>query len=156
MHKAPTEITRLIHENFWIVMSFVFAKPQMAALLGTKFHGEWEYLHKSIYELAEVRADRALLEMATQLRVLDDQQGLSAIYQRRKEPPLGLVVQGDGRATPLHFRDATNKIMHAALFEWDLNPAEPRVICLPHDAERWKHAEITLLHWMGLIGGLAF
>jgi hypothetical protein len=46
--------------------------------------------------------------------------------------------------------------MHAALFEWDLNPAEPRVICLPHDAERWKQAEIMLLHLMGLIGGLAF
>ncbi len=32
MHKTP-EITRLIHENFWIVISFAFAQPVVAKVI---------------------------------------------------------------------------------------------------------------------------
>lgn len=62
MHKTP-EITRLIHDNFWIVVSFAVARPRIAKVVDEKFLGEWKYLNKSIHEFAEIRADRALLEM---------------------------------------------------------------------------------------------
>ena len=57
MHKTP-EITRLIHENFWLVMAFALSRPNVDELLDKRFLGEWKYLRKSFYELAEVRADQ--------------------------------------------------------------------------------------------------
>src|SRR5258708_40211181 len=33
--------------------------------------------------------------------------------QTKRAPPLGIPVQGDATKTELHFRDLTNKIMHA-------------------------------------------
>src|SRR5262245_53464967 len=43
--KTP-EITRLIHANFWLVISFAFAQPRLE-VLNTRFAGEWKYLRKS-------------------------------------------------------------------------------------------------------------
>jgi len=114
------EITRLIHNNFWIVLSFAFGQPAVGKLIEQKFRGEWKYLHKSVYELAEMRADRALLEMATQLRVLDDAEGISDYFKQVGREPLGHVIQGDGTRTDLHFRDMTNKLMHGVKYEWKL------------------------------------
>ncbi len=156
MHKTP-EITRLIHENSWIVLSFAFARPVVGRVIDDRFSGEWEYLYKSVYELAEIRADRALLEMATQLRVLDDEQEISEKLRRTGHPPLGTVFQADGEATDLYLRDMTNKVMHARSFEWNLTtPDEPTVICHPRDSDRWRQAEIRLIVMMGLVGSLMF
>ncbi len=154
MHKTP-EVTRLIHENFWTVLSFVLARPQAEKLIDEKFQGEWKYLRKSIYEEAEVRADRALLDMATQLRVLDDADGLSDRLRQRDTEPFGKVTQIDGSLTDMHFRDLTNKIMHAARFEWQMTD-DPAVLCHPHDEGRWILAEVRLLPLMALIGELMF
>ena len=57
MHKTP-EIIRLVHDNFWIVLSFAFARPVVGKLINERFAGEWKYLRKSVYELAEIRAPR--------------------------------------------------------------------------------------------------
>jgi hypothetical protein len=62
MDKHTPEITRLIHDNLWIVISFAFGRPTIARILNANFVGEWKYLNKTIYERAEIRADRALLE----------------------------------------------------------------------------------------------
>jgi len=129
MHKTP-EITRLIHrwllesahENLWIVISFAFGQPAIAKFVDARFKGEWKYLNKTIYERAEIRADRALLEMATQLRVLDDAEQLNSHFTQT----MGVVIQGDGSKTDLHFRDLTNKIMHAEKFEWELSFSRSR------------------------------
>ncbi|MGD0562693.1 MAG: hypothetical protein ABSA66_06330 [Roseiarcus sp.] len=154
MHETP-EITRLIHENLWIVMSFAFGQPAIAAYVDKRFVGEWKYLNKTIYERAEIRADRALLEMATQLRVLDDAEQLNYYLKQTKSHALGKVVQEDGSEKDLHFRDLTNKIMHAEKFEWVLSvPDHPKVICHSNDAARWKTAEVDLAALMGLIGML--
>lgn len=152
MHKTP-EITRLIHDNFWIVLSYVLAQPPARALLAEKFKGEWKYLHKLIYEGAEVRADRALLEMATQLRVLDDAENLSGYFKDTGKEPFGSVTQEDGSVTDMHFRDMTNKIMHAASFQWQFGD-DPSVVCQPHEKERWRSAEVKLLPLTALMGGL--
>jgi hypothetical protein len=154
MHKTP-EITRLIHDNCWIVMSFAFGQPVVAKIIQTKFHGEWKYLRQSAYELSEIRADRALLEMATQMRVLDDKEGLNDYFRQTGKTPFGFVIQGDGTKTDLHFRDMTNKLIHSASFEWNLaDPENPIIVCLPHDKERWVRAEIQILAIMAFVGGL--
>src|SRR5262245_46696395 len=119
MHKSP-EVTRLIHDNFWIVISFAFAQPAIGKVIDDKFRGEWKFLHKSVYENAEIRADRALLEMATQLRVLDDAERLSDQLKQRNTLPFGWVVQVDDTKTEMHFRDMTNKILHGSQYEWRL------------------------------------
>ena len=155
MHKTP-EITRLIHDNFWIILSFAFGQPAVGKIMKERFHGEWKYLHKSVYENAEIRADRALLEMATQLRVLDDEQDLNEYFRQTKRPPVGEVVQTDGARTDLHFRDMTNKIMHGTKFEWRLGGDSPTIIVYSNQPERWKCAEINVVTLMGLIGGLMF
>lgn len=155
MHKTP-EITRLIHDNFWIVLSFAFGQPAVGRILNEKFKGEWKYLRKSIYENAEIRADRALLEMATQLRVLDDDQNLNNYFKQTKQPALGEVVQADGKRTELHFRDITNKIMHGTHYEWRLGNDDPKVIISSDQPDRWQNAEISLFRLMGIIAGLGF
>jgi len=106
--------------------------------------------------LAEIRADRALLEMATQLRVLDDAEDLSSYYKETEKAALGSVRQADGTETLLHFRDMTNKIMHAAHFEWRLGSGEPTIVCRSKDVSRWEYAEIRLIALMALVGGLMF
>jgi hypothetical protein len=155
MHKTP-EITRLIHDNFWIVLSFAFGQPAVGKVIDRKFKGEWKYLYKSVYENAEVRADRALLEMATQLRVLDDAEGLNDYFKQTKRPPFGYVIQGDGNRTEMHFRDMTNKLMHGVKYEWRLGGDPPTIVVHSNEPARWHTAEISILALMGLIGSLTF
>jgi hypothetical protein len=146
MHKTP-EITRLINENFWTILAFAFGRPAVVKIIRDRFSGGWKYLNKTVNELAEIQADRALLEMATQLRVLDDAEGLSKYYKETGDDlTLGEVTQSDNKKEPLYFRDMTNKIMHAASFRWELlMEGGPIIICLPHDDARWKKPELTSL-----------
>jgi hypothetical protein len=153
MKKKTPEITRLIHDNLWVVISFAFGQPAIAKFVDAQFKGEWKYLNKTVYERAEIRADRALLEMATQLRVLDDAEQLSSYFAQTKRPPMGVVIQADDSKTELHFRDLTNKLIHSEKFEWQLSdPDNPKVICYSNDLARWKSAEIDLTALMALIG----
>jgi hypothetical protein len=154
MERTPN-ITRLIHDNLWRVLSYAFGKPAIAKFLDARFNGEWTYLEKTISKHAEMQADLALAEMATQIRVLDDEAKLRSIYKRVKRPPLGLVVKADGSVESLHFRDLTNKILHAKAFEWQLSdPDNPKVVCHSNDVERWQRAEIDLAQLIALIGML--
>ena len=155
MHKTPG-ITRLIHDNFWVVLSFAFAQPAVDRLLDNKFKGEWKYLRKSVYENAEIRADRALLELATQLRVLDDEQALNDFFKQTQHPGFGEVVQGDGMRTTLHFRDMTNKVMHGTRYEWRLGDDNPIIVIHSNQPDRWQIAELSIIRLMGLIGQLMF
>jgi hypothetical protein len=155
MQKTP-EITRLIHDNFWIIISFAFARPVVDRVIDKHFLGEWKYLYKSVAEYAEIRADRALLEMATQLRVLDDAENLTEVFKQAKRPPLGHVVQADGTRTDLHFRDMTNKAMHGTRYEWRLEGDKPKIIVHSDQPDRWQYAEISIIALMSLVGGLAF
>jgi hypothetical protein len=154
MHKTP-EITRLIHDNLWIIISFAYGQPVVARVVNERFLGEWKLLWKTI-EYAEMRADRALLEMATQLRVLDDAEGLSKLYRKMKYPPFGHVIQVDDTRTELHLRDLTNKAMHGTRYEWRLEGEDPKIIVHSDQPERWKYAEISVIALMWLGGGLMF
>jgi len=151
MHKTP-EITKLIHENFWLVLLFALSRPAVKEML-EHFEGEWEPLRDSFGERAEIRADRALLEMSTQLRVLDDADGIS---DRFKEP-FGTLIKKNGATTALSLREVTNKVIHASSFQWDFSDVKkPKVICLPGDSDSWVLAEVDLIALAGAIGCLSF
>lgn len=153
MHN-PYELVRNAQENFGTV---AFGQPTIGAVINEQFKGEWKFLNKLVYEVSERRAARALLEMAVQLRALDDLNDLNSSYQQQKMPSLGTVVQGDGSTTELYFRDMTNKIMHARGFSWELaNAKDPIVVCLSRDGTRWKEAHIKLVTLMMYLGGLGF
>jgi hypothetical protein len=42
MQKTP-EITRLIHDNFWIIASYTFGQPVVIQMMEKQFHGEWKF-----------------------------------------------------------------------------------------------------------------
>ena len=98
-----------------------------------------------LFEIPEEDADKALLQCAVLIRVLDDSERLGDYLQQLEQPGFGQVVKPDGSTEPLYLRDLTNKVLHAATFEWDFSDYEkPAVICHPFDAERWKSARIDL------------
>ena len=150
-----SEITKLIHDNFWTVVSFAFAQPAIGKIINQKFAGEWKYLHKSVYEDAEIRADLALLEMAMQLRALDEADDLSDTFRQKEQLPFGIVVQADGSHTEMLFRELTDKIVHGGRFEWRLcDPSHPKIVVISNQPEQWQHAEISIIALMRLVGGL--
>jgi hypothetical protein len=128
MRKRTSQIVRHIYDRLWTVLSYAFAQPMVNAVIDKRLRGEWKYLRETVNENAEVRADRALLEMATLLRVLDDADGLGDLLAQDKQPPLGHVVQADGTTTDLHFRDMTNKLIHGDSYEWQLGGDDPKII----------------------------
>ena len=156
MHN-PYELARNAQENFGTVLMFAFGQPAAARGINERFQGEWKFLNKVVYEVSERRGDRALLEMAVQLRALDDLNDLNGSFQQQEMAPLGTVVQGDGSKTDLYFRDMTNKIMHAGGFSWELADVKaPIIVCLSNDGTRWKEAHISLVTVMTYLGGLVF
>lgn len=156
MH-SPYELARNTQENFATVLMFAFGREAVGSVIKGQFKGEWQFLHKLVYEQSERRADRALLEMSVQLRALDDLNDLHGTFKQQNMPPLGEVVQGDGSITELYFRDMTNKIMHAGGFRWELaDLTAPKIICVSTDGDRWKTAHINLVTLMGYLGQLAF
>ena len=154
MHN-PYELARNAQENFATVLMFAFGQPAVGLVINEQFIGEWKFLNKLIYETSERRADRALLEMAVQLRALDDLNDLNSSYQHQKTPALGKVVQADGSETEMFFRDMTNKVMHANGFSWELADLKaPKIVCLSADGTRWKEGHIDLVTLMHYLGGL--
>jgi hypothetical protein len=140
MHNT-SEVAKLIHENLWIVASYAFAQPAIEKVLDSQFKGEWKSLHKTIYMNAEKRADRALLEMATQLRVLDDADDLSATLKI----PCGSLTKANGTTLPLSFREMANKVIHGSEYKWKLkDPDGPMVVVSPRGSDRWTAAHTRL------------
>jgi hypothetical protein len=76
-HNLP--LTKLIHENFSVLMTYAFSQPVLNKVLNDRFLGEWKYLYKACFEISEQRANLALLELATQFRLLDSNENISNI-----------------------------------------------------------------------------
>jgi hypothetical protein len=149
------EFVRYAQENFATVLMFAFGRDQIGAIINERFKNEPKYLNKIVYEFSEQRANRALLEMAMHLRTADDIEGLG--FEELKLPPLGTIVRSDGSEKKLHFRQMTNKIIHAGGFSWELaDPKDPRIVCLSREQENWKEAHIVLLRLMICMNGFIF
>lgn len=157
MRELP--LSRLIHENMAIVMTFAFSREPLVKLIEGKFRGEWKYLGKFSLEIPEHNATRASLELAVLLRLLDEDEKITKYLQQGSPYPLGVVHRPDGTTEELHLRETSNKIIHAARLEWDLsNPSDPKLNChAPPEQEakfQWKRAEIKIIALAALCGSL--
>src|SRR5215213_6730744 len=108
LNNSPHKLA-LIAENASIVLTFAHSRASFSAF-HDRFAGEWKGLGKILFEVPELRADRALLELAYLLRNLDTTEGISANINF----PLGSLYMKDGSAIDLSLREMTNKVIHAA------------------------------------------
>ncbi|MBC8792045.1 MAG: hypothetical protein C6Y20_10600 [Tagaea sp. CACIAM 22H2] len=157
---ANEETTKLIHRNLAIIATFAFSRPSIVETLDQHFKGEWAYLRKSVYSMAERRADRALVEMATQIRILDDAEHISDYLRHTNQeadnaPRLGRLIKADQTEEPLWLRDFTNKVIHANRIEWQFDShLNPLIITYGNDQGRWLRAEISVIALMSFTGTL--
>ena len=155
MSRFSQPLTQLIHENLSIVVTFAFSRGPLEALRQTRFRGEWKYLDKALFVVAEQRADKACVELATVIRLLDDDEDVSGYLREASSLRFGRVFKQDQPDEPLYLRDLTNKIIHAQRLEWDLATVlDPRIICISRHPNRWLRAEIELVALAAFCGQL--
>jgi hypothetical protein len=151
----PLPLTRLIHENFALLMMYAYSQPALVRLLDAKFKGEWKYLNKALFAYPVETFTKACLELGILLRVLDDEQRLTDYLRQTKFSPLGRVFKEEGAEEPLYFRDLTNKLVHSTHFTWNLkDEMEPKLVCHSPDKERWVRAEIEMVALAAFCGML--
>jgi hypothetical protein len=146
----------MVHENLSLIMSFAYSRLALAELVQRKFRGSWEYLNKALFEISAERAEKACLELALFLRMVDDEEELSAYYAKvNKVPNCGKLIMKDGTEKLLPFREAANKVIHASRLEWKFSKNEdPVLICHTRDEEKWLRAEVEVVALAAVCGTL--
>ncbi|NMB47991.1 hypothetical protein GYA13_00920 [Candidatus Kuenenbacteria bacterium] len=145
MKNYSLPLTKLIHENISIVMTFAFSQKPLENLLNTNFVGEWKYLRELLFEISELRANKACLELAMFIRILDDEKNISNYFEKTNHPNFGRLIQSDKTEKELSIRDLANKIIHASKLTWDFSAKnKPILICESRD-EKWIKAKIDLV-----------
>ena len=148
-------LTQLIHENLALVMNFCFARGPLAALFAEKFKGEWKYLQKPLFEISEQRANKAALELAVYIRLLDDRDDISGYLKQTSDWSFGKLIIEGKPDQPLRMRDVANKTIHACTLEWDLSkPGNPILVCISQEKEKWLRAEVDVVTLAAFCGGL--
>lgn len=148
-------LNQLIHEDLSLVVSFCFARGPLLRLFAERFKGEWKYLQKALFETSELRANRAVLELAMLLRLLDDRDDLSGSLQKTGGGSFGRLIIAEKPNQDLGMRDVANKIIHASRLEWDLSkPDNPVLVCVSHENEKWLRAEVDVVALAGFCGRL--
>lgn len=140
-------LTRLVHENLSIVMTFAYSQRPLASMLERRVLGYDKYQEKALFELSAARAEKACLELALFLRMVDDEEKISEYHAATKTRlPCGKLIMKDGTEKELTFRDASNKIIHCSRLEWDLaREPDPMLISYSREEEKWLCAEIDLV-----------
>ena len=54
-HNLP--LSKLIHQNFYVIMSYAFSTPVLAKWVDRHFSGEWKYLNKSLFDMPMERPE---------------------------------------------------------------------------------------------------
>jgi hypothetical protein len=104
------QLTRLVHENLSIIMCFAYSRKPLSEMIESKFKGEWKYLNKALFDVSSERAEKACLELALFLRMLDDEQGISAYHTATKNiPNCGKLIMKDGTEKVITFRDVAKR-----------------------------------------------
>lgn len=149
-------LTRIIHENLAVIMTFCYSHNSLAELMNSKFQGEWKYLNKCLFDLAPQRAIKACYELALFLRILDDEENMKALLEEMgTKPNLGTLVMKDATHRELTFRDAANKIIHSSSLEWNFKQEDcPILVCLTRNEEQWIRAEINIISLAAFCGQL--
>lgn len=146
-------VTKIIHENISVLMNFCYARKPLEMLVDRQFTGEWKYLHKALFETSELAAEKACIELAVFMRLLDDEVRFSDYLRESNPRTFGLLLLRDGSQSILGFRDVCNKIIHAQSFSWEFPPDEiPVLICRSRQPERWVEARIHLVQLVATCG----
>lgn len=146
MSTLSLPLTELIHENLSLLMQFSFSRRPLEELMEGRFRGDWKYLNKALFSMATARAERACIELAMYLRMLDDAQMISEYLRQTKSPGFGRVVMKGKPDKELTMRDCANKIIHARAFRWDFNDdQDPVLVCESHEEDKWVRAEVKVV-----------
>ena len=139
-------MTQLIHENLSVVMNFAFAKAPLEKLVNERFQGEWKYLNKALFEIPAQKAEKASLELALFLRLIDDEEDMSGYLAKTSNMSFGRLVFDRKPETDLKLRDVSNKIIHASDLKWDFSiEGSPKLICNSQEPKRWIRAEVDVV-----------
>ena len=145
--------TRLVHEYYGAIMAFAYSRTPLKRLVDDKFLGEWKYLYKSLFEIPEQAATRALIELGLYIRIIDDDEG--KMSSLRKEDAYGEVARSDGSREPLSYREVTNKIIHAVNYRWNFPDGQPpSVTCIAAKDERARYDWISATIDLSALGAI--
>ncbi len=146
MSRFSQPVTQLIHENLSILVTFAFSRGPLETLRRSKFVGEWKYLDKALFTVSEQRAEKACIELATFIRLLDDDENIAEFLRQTGGESFGRVTKKEQPDEALYLRDLTNKIIHAPRLEWNFSTLDdPKLICISRQPERWLTAEINIV-----------
>lgn len=140
-------LTRLVHENLSVVMTFAYSQRPLVGMMERCWEGPDKYVEKALFGLSAARAEKACLELALFLRMVDDDEKISEYFSATKNAPnCGKLIMKKGPEKILPFREVSNKVIHAARIEWDLmREPDPVLICHSRDDEKWLRAEVDLV-----------
>jgi len=145
MSRFSLPFTHLIHENLSIVMTFAFSRGPLEKMIKETFVGEWKYLNKVLFSISEEHAEKACLELALFLRMLDEEQQISEYYAKTTSHEFGRLIFKDGSEKPLTLREVTNKIIHSSGLEWEFDDfLGALLVCHGSDKEKWEKARIEV------------
>ena len=139
-------------------MNFAFSRKPLTNLIENNFIGEWKYLWKALFDISEEKANRAIVELAVLLRILDDEEKITD-YHKQVDSKLncGELILENGETTNLTFRELANKVIHSETFKWDFPENKPpKLICYARNDEvrKWVRAEVDLVGLSFFCGGL--
>lgn len=155
MSRFSQPLTHLIHENLSVLVTFAFSRVPLQLLRDKKFRGEWKYLDRALFTVSEQRAEKACLELATFIRLLDDDENIAEYLRQTGGNSFGRVIKKDQPDEALYLRDLTNKIIHAHHLEWDFStPEDPKLACISRQPERWLKAEVQVVALAAFCGQL--
>lgn len=148
-------MTKLIHEKLSIVMTFCYSRKPLEELVESQFRGEWKYLRKALFDISEQHAEKACLELALFLRLLDDEEGMSSYLKKTSDPTFGRLIRDNKSEKALSLRYVCNKIIHASRLQWDFQTgANPLLICQSQEPQKWSRAEVDVVSLAALCGEL--
>jgi hypothetical protein len=157
MRGAWFPLKATIHEDLSIVMCYCYSQNPLSEMMEAKFSGDWKFLRKTLFETSALRAERALLELALLIRMVDDEEKITE-YDRATNsvPSCGKLIMRDGSIEPLPFREVANKVIHSVeALEWKYSPTlEHQVVCHAGPDEKWVRAEIGLVDLSFVCGRL--
>jgi hypothetical protein len=144
-------LTRLLHDNMAIVVSFVFSQASIKRLLKESLMDYWRHVENFSYVVPRRNAIRACLEIAVLIRLIDDKHKITDALEKLEIRNFGVVYRTDETTAVLSLRELTNKIIHAEDLSWDLfDEGAPKLICTSSDDQkrrfRWTRAEVDIGH----------
>ena len=148
----------MLHENLSIVMCSAYSRKPLTETVQRVFIGDWKYLCKALFEIAEKRAEKACLELALVLRILDDEWNVTEWEKQGGNlHNCGKLIMEDETERDLPFREVASKIIHASGLAWDFTKSpDPLLICHSRDKDKRLRAEVHITSLAAVCGMFMF